>query len=94
MGAAADHLNRFALVTGRVRKALVVKGRGYLNFGDDWRTDFTIAISPKARRIFERGEMDISAYTGKRVRVRGWVKRFNGPMIEVTHPEQVEILEE
>jgi len=90
----ADHLNRFALVTGWVRKALVVKGRGYLNFGDDWRKDFTIAISPKARRVFEREGADISAYAGKRVRVRGWIKRFNGPMIEATHPEQIEILEE
>ncbi len=28
------------------------------------------------------------------VRVRGWVKRFNGPLIEVTHPEQIEVIEE
>ena len=91
---AAGHLSRFALVTGRVQKALVVKGRGYLNFGDDWRTDFTIAISPKARRVFERDGIDIRAYADKHVRVRGWVKRFNGPMIEVTHPEQIEILEQ
>ncbi len=90
---AAGRLSRFALVTGRVRKALVVKGRGYLNFGDDWRTDFTIAISPKARRVFERDGIDVGAYADKPIRVRGWIKRFNGPMIEVTHPEQIEILE-
>lgn len=87
-------LNRFELVEGKVQKASVVKGRGYLNFGEDWRDDFTVFISRKVRRLFEREEIDITAYTGKRVRVRGWVTRFNGPMIEATHPEQIEVLAE
>ncbi len=87
-------LNRFELVEGRVQKASVVKGRGYLNFGKDWRDDFTIFVSRKVRRLFEREGIDITAYTGKRVRVRGWVTRFNGPMIEATHPEQIEVLAE
>jgi len=26
------------------------------------------------------------------VRVRGWVERRNGPMIDVTHPEQIELI--
>lgn len=89
-----DRPARFEIVEGRIRKAVVVKGRGYLNFGDDWREDFTISIPPKARRVFEREGVEISAYAGKRVRVRGWIKAFNGPMIEATHPEQIEILDE
>jgi len=28
------------------------------------------------------------------VRVRGWLKPRNGPMIEASHPEQIELLEE
>ena len=36
----------------------------------------------------------LDSYEGGRVRVRGWLKSFNGPMIEVTHPEQIEILKE
>jgi len=89
---AGERLDRFELVEGRVRKAAVVKGRGYLNFGDDWREDFTIVLAPKVRRAFEREGIDISAYAGKRVRVRGWITRYNGPMIEATHPEQIERL--
>ncbi|MCE2509647.1 MAG: thermonuclease family protein [Alphaproteobacteria bacterium] len=92
--AADAHLNRFELVEGRVYKAAIVKGNGYLNFGEDWRTDFTIFVSRQARRLFEREGIDITAYTGKRVRVRGWVSRYNGPMIEATHPEQIEVLSE
>jgi hypothetical protein len=26
------------------------------------------------------------------VRVRGWIERWNGPVIKATHPEQIEIL--
>ena len=33
-------------------------------------------------------------YQGRRLRVRGWLKSLNGPMIVATHPEQLEILEE
>ena len=87
-------IDSFQLVEGRVRSAAVVRGRGYLNFGDDWRTDFTVAIPPRQRRLFLRAGIEIAAYAGRRIRVRGWLKSFNGPMIEATHPEQIEVLEE
>ncbi len=89
-----DHIDSFRLVEGRVRAAAVVRGRGYLNFGEDWRSDFTISIAPKARRLFEAAGVEIPSLEGRRVRVRGWIKSYNGPMIEATHPEQVEVLDE
>ncbi len=87
-------LNTFQLVKGRVMRAAVVRGRGYLNFDDDWRTDFTISIAPKSVRLFRAAGIELHAYEGRSVRVRGWLKSFNGPMIEVTHPEQIEVLGE
>jgi hypothetical protein len=27
------------------------------------------------------------------VRVRGWIKSYNGPLIEMAQPEQIEVLE-
>ena len=86
-------LRSFQLVEGRVRAAAVVRGRGYLNFGDDWREDFTVSIGPRDRRRFETAGIAIEDYEGRMVRVRGWVDSFNGPMIEATHPEQIEVLE-
>ncbi len=86
-------LHSFQLVEGRVRAAAVVRGRGYLNFGDDWREDFTVSIGPRDRRRFEAAGIVIEDYEGRMVRVRGWVDSFNGPMIEATHPEQIEVLE-
>ena len=85
-------LDSFELVEGRVLAAAVVKGRTYLNFGDNWRTDFTASVAPRDRRLFEREGHDLMALEGRSVRVRGWVRLRNGPMIELTHPEQIEVL--
>jgi micrococcal nuclease len=87
-------IDTFQLVEGRVMSAAVVRGRGYLNFGKNWRTDFTISISPRSRRSFKRAGLKIKSYSGTRLRVRGCLKSFNGPMIEVTHSEQIEMLQE
>lgn len=89
----ARHLGQFVLVEGRVTEAKVVKGRGYLNFGEDWRRDFTVSVAPRPRRLFTAAGLDIESLAGKRVRVRGWLDQFNGPMIEADHPEQIEVLE-
>lgn len=86
------HLDSFQLVEGRVLAAAEVRGRTYLNFGDDWRTDFTVTVSPRDRRRFRQAPFDLLALEGRRVRVRGWLYRRNGPMIDVTHPEQIELL--
>lgn len=90
---AAHHVGSFQLVEGRVVDAAIVKRRGYINFGEDWKSDFTIAISPKDRKQFGEGGEDILSLKGRIVRVRGWIKSYNGAMIEATHPEQIEVFE-
>ena len=89
---AGRHLDTFQLVEGKVQNVAVVRGRAYLNFGADWRTDFTVAIAPADMRAFREAGLDPRALEGRRVRVRGWLKSMNGPMILATHPEQIEIL--
>ncbi len=90
--ASAAHIDRFALVEGRVQETARVRGRTFLNFGADWRTDFTISISSKDWKLFRAAGISHEDYAGRRVRVRGWLKSRNGPMIDVTHPEQIEVL--
>ena len=87
-------LGRFLIVEGRVADAAVVRGRAYLNFGVDWRQDFTATLSPDARRRFRAAGLDPRDYTDRRLRVRGWLESFNGPMIEVLSPDQIEVLED
>lgn len=91
--ALSEDLGQFHLVEGRVLKVAVVGGRAYLNFGDDWRSDFTLVIDPAQRRKFEAEGFDPVLYQGRRVRVRGWLEFRNGVTINITHPEQIEVLD-
>lgn len=86
-------LDRFEIVEGRIRAVAEVKGRLYLNFGDDWRDDFTVKVERKNRKLFRQAALDLTQWNGKLVRVRGWVTWQNGPLINATHPEQIELLE-
>ena len=86
--------DRFELVEGRVEAVAVVRGRTYINFGEDWRTDFTATLAARERRAFEREDYDLAALEGRLIRVRGWIMSRNGPMIELTHPDQIEVLPE
>ena len=88
----ADARDSFQIVEGRVADAAVVRKRGYLNFGNDWKSDFTVSIDPAALRLFEAAGLPLDVLEGRRIRVRGWVKSLNGPMIDATHPEQIEVL--
>ena len=85
-----QEIDTFQIVEGRVRASALVKGRYYLNFGDDWRSDFTVTIAPKFRKVLEDGDIDPKSLEGQRIRVRGWITSYNGPNLEVTHPEQIE----
>jgi endonuclease YncB( thermonuclease family) len=80
----------YGFITGTVTKAERVKNKVYLNFGADWRTDFTITIAAHDLRAFKKQGVDLLGMQGKRLRVRGWVCRDNGPMITVTDPHQIE----
>jgi endonuclease YncB( thermonuclease family) len=93
-----DDIDSFQIVEGMIVSAALVRGRHYLNFGDDWREDFTVTVAPRDRKIFQsslvaNGLEDLAALAGHRMRVRGWIKSYNGPQIEVTHPEQIEWLD-
>ena len=87
-----EYLNRYEIVEGRVRATDQVDGRVYLNFGPDWRTDFTVSVAPADVRVFRRDGINLLTFAGQRVRVRGWVRALNGPMMDVTHPEQIQLL--
>jgi len=92
--AAGGAIGRFAVVEGRVLAATTVRGTGYLNFGEDWRSDFTLRLDPPVRRAFEQAGLVPEALAGRRVRARGWVFASGGPMIALRYPEQLELLAE
>ena len=83
----------FQIVQGRVLNAQVKDGRAYLNFGSDWKTDFTVTISSDDMKIYRRMGVDPRGYQGKLMRVRGIVQWLNGPEIELANPKQAEVLQ-
>jgi micrococcal nuclease len=89
---AAGAIDRFAIIEGRILRAEKTGGRVYLNFGKDWKTDFTVWLSPSDLRRFVKAGIDPLSLQGKRVRVRGYVTEYHGPEIEATHPEMLEVL--
>ncbi|PHS28980.1 MAG: nuclease (SNase) [Robiginitomaculum sp.] len=89
----AASVGSFQIVQGRIVDAAIVRKRVYLNFGSDWRTDFTISIAPKDAKRFERAGIRLAGLSGVRVRARGLIRSQNGPILYLDHPEALEILE-
>jgi len=85
-------VDHYELVEGAVLSAKRVGSRRYLNFGETYQNDFTIVIEKSAWRLFKKAGIKLSDYQNALIRVRGWVEIYGGPRIEVTHPEQIEIL--
>lgn len=83
---------QYELVEGRILLAEKSGGRVYLNFGRFWKEDFTAVIEAPALRLFAEAGIDPLALENALVRIRGWVDDRDGPRIEVTHPEQIEVL--
>lgn len=84
-----NDIGTFQVVAGRVVDAAKVKGAVYLNFGGDWRTDFTLRLDGPALKMFRAEGIDPLALKGTTVEARGWLRFQNGPMIEISHPEQI-----
>lgn len=88
----AQDVDSFQIVEGIITSVADVRGRIYLNFGADYKTDFTIAIDKSDRKRFKAAAYDPADLEGAHVRVRGWIELTNGPIIWLDHPERLEVL--
>ncbi len=86
------HIGSFQVVEGTIKSISKHKNNLYINFGGNWRNDFTIGISGKNMRNFTREKINPNQWNGAKVRVRGWIETYNGPFIQLNHPERIEIL--
>jgi len=90
--ALAQDIDSYQIVQGIVTSTADVRGQVYLNFGADYKTDFTIAIAKRDRKRFKKANLDLLSLEGATVRIRGWIELSNGPMIWLDHPERLEVL--
>jgi micrococcal nuclease len=90
-GALRDGTGRFRIVRGRVLRVAPTESHLYLNFGDDWRVDFTVRVR-RAELDDAFAGADLEGLAGRLVEVRGVVLEAGGPLIELSHPEQMQVL--
>jgi len=93
-GPALARADSFQIVSGTVLQAVDVRGTTYLNFGADWRRDFTAVVLPKVRQQLAARGWDLRTLAGRAVEVRGWIERRNGPQIVVRSPDDLAIVPE
>jgi micrococcal nuclease len=86
-----DSTGHFRIVRGRVVRVAPTESYVYLNFGDDWRADFTVRIR-RAELDGAAAGIELAALAGSLVEVRGVVLEAGGPLIELSHPEQLQVL--
>lgn len=85
-----EFINRFKLVEGNVVSVNHYHDNIYINFSEHWKGNFAVFIARKYASSFTAKFLD--SLTGSKVRVRGWIHYHNAPMIDITHPEQIEII--
>lgn len=84
-----QHVGEMVRTRGKVVRTYKSREMHYINFREDWRTDFSLRIPRKFWRAFGK---DFEVADGTCVEARGYVFMDNGPMMEITRPEQLEIL--
>lgn len=84
---------RFALVEGKVLSVRESGATIYMNFGRRWTRDFTVTLLKRQQRTFATAGLDVKQLEGRRIRVRGWIERRGGPIIEAAAPEQIELVD-
>lgn len=79
-GGGAD---RFEIVSGHPVAVTRIGRRDHLEFGEDWRTDFTVGLGRRVVRDLAGQGIPREALIGRAMTLRGWVRIWNGPFMEV-----------
>lgn len=89
---AVGAIGEFHLIAGKVVEAHQAGSRFYLNFGEDYRTDFTASTASPLQSKWQAEGVDLATLAGVQLRIRGFVNTINGPSIDLTHSRQIEVL--
>ncbi|NKD55125.1 MULTISPECIES: hypothetical protein [unclassified Haematospirillum] len=87
-----DDQGTFRIVEGIVRRTTRTNKGAYLDFGADWRTDFSVFLPPATTRRLERAGMTLRKLSGRNVQIRGYIEKRAGYLITLTEPDFLQIL--
>ena len=89
---AGNHYGEYVAVEGTIVAAYNSGKACFLNFHQDYRKHFTAVIFASSFSLFPLNPETF--YQGKKVRILGYIKEYEGkPEIIVKDPEQIESLE-
>ena len=83
---------RFVVVEGKVTSVRESAGIVYINFGQRRSDQFTATLLKRNESSFTGTGVAPKALGGRTIEVRGWIEERGGPAVEVTRPEQIEII--
>lgn len=87
---ADNYINQIRTVRGRVLNTYKSEKCTYLNFGSNYKEDFTVVIFNNTLDYFhQQGIKPVNFYKGKLVEVSGRIREYNGPEIIVNSPEEI-----
>jgi len=87
-GKAENGMGSWRVVQGIITGITARRDVTYINFGADWREDFTIVVPTRIAK-----QLDMSAWQGKLLEVRGVIEWRYGPSITLTHAAQIRLPE-
>ena len=87
------HSGSFAIVEGTVSSVAQRAERTYVNFGTNWKWDFTATVPKAVLGTGAEAASKLAALKGHRVRVRGWIELHNGPSLDVNELAELEDLD-
>lgn len=91
---AGGYIGQIRTVRGVVRSTYKSQKCIFLNFGTNWKTDFTAVIFNNSLASFQKRGIDPAVfYRGKQVEVTGRIREYNGPEIIVNIPEEIIVLD-
>lgn len=71
----------FGIISGKVINITEKKETTFINFGDDWKTDFTLMVSKDIWEDHYKSKIQMS----DTIETRGFIEHYYGPMIKIEH---------
>ncbi|MCV6576773.1 MAG: thermonuclease family protein [Cohaesibacter sp.] len=85
-----DKISTYQIIKGKVKSVSRNPRKiSYLNFGHVWKRDFTVTLSAKLLKIWEKQGHSLDELQGQTVYVRGWIENRDGALVHIKHPQQL-----